>query len=156
MKQSHSSSGSHPLLHLPKGVERRTNLQSVVTCEEAAISKAIPLTNELKSLFLSTSVGYVLAHTTGDRLIKLRLIKQLLGVDQAHLASLAELASFGMEPGTVCPFLETTLDLVSIIDKPLLQLDRVSTNDGTRYGALFFSPVMLLGNPHARIAEFSV
>jgi hypothetical protein len=74
----------------------------VVTCEEAAAAKCIPLENELKTLILRTSRGYIALNLPGDSAADLRSVKAALEVEQACLASLDELKALGMSPGTVC------------------------------------------------------
>jgi len=49
--------------------------ESVVSCEDAAEARGIPLTNELKTLVLRTSVGFVAAHLPGDGILSLRKVK---------------------------------------------------------------------------------
>jgi prolyl-tRNA editing enzyme YbaK/EbsC (Cys-tRNA(Pro) deacylase) len=115
--------------------------------------KGIPLCNELKSLVLRTSDGLRLCHVRGDASLALRKVKKALEVREAHLASTLDLAELGVEPGTVSPFLDTLRSLPSIIDPSLMDLEYVSTNDGTRFGALYFAPVQLTLLPNEHLLQ---
>lgn len=124
---------------MPEGVKRKPNPYPVTTCLQASRMKGIPLSNELKSLVLRTTAGLWLCHLRADATLILRQVKVALKVNEAFMASTLELAELGVEPGTVCPFLDTLRILPSIIDPSLMTLEYISTNDGTRFGSLFFS-----------------
>ena len=134
----------------------RRHHKPVTTCEQAAALKKIPLAQELKTLVIRTTDGLVLCHLPGNRRLSLRKVKQLLHADEAHLASTIELASLGAEPGTVCPLLPVLRALPAILDPAVLEFPSVSTNDGTRFGAVFFAPALLLDNPAIRVADCTI
>ena len=64
--------------------------ERVVSCEEAADAKGVPLHHELKSLLLICDHGYALAHLHGDRRLSLRAVKDAMGTRQARLAAQSE------------------------------------------------------------------
>lgn len=117
---------------------------SVVSCEDAANAKGIPLKHELKSLVLDTDRELVIAHMPGDRQISLRAAKRALGAAQASLASVERLTGIGVSPGTVTPFLGPLWALYQLIDPSLLSLSWVSTNAGDRSKYIVFDPILLL------------
>ena len=45
---------------------------TVISCEDAANAKGIPLRNELKSLILKTDNGFCILNLTGDRFANLK------------------------------------------------------------------------------------
>lgn len=146
---------SEPLT-FPPGVTHRRHQRPVTTCEQAAALKGIPLAHELKTLVVRTGKGLVLCHLPGDRQLSLRKVKRLLHAEEAHLATTIELASLDVEPGTVCPFRPALQALPAFLDPSVLDYPAVSTNDGTRLGAVFFAPALLLDNPAVRVADCTI
>ena len=128
--------------------------REVVSCEEASLAKGIPLTNELKSLVLTTNKGYYVVHIPGDMMVDLRKIKNYLTVNEAFLASKDDLKKLGVQPGTVSPFVEAIWNLPHLISSDLLLLDFVSTNIGELNKFMNFPPSELLENPCIRIGNF--
>jgi prolyl-tRNA editing enzyme YbaK/EbsC (Cys-tRNA(Pro) deacylase) len=126
----------------------------VVSCEEAAAAKCIPLENELKTLILETSRGYVALNLPGDSEADLRSVKAALEVEQAHLASPDELKALGLSPGTVCAVRKPVWDLPLLISRRLLRLAFVSTNNGTLRGFFKFEPSTLLTAQSVMIGDF--
>lgn len=126
----------------------------VVSCQEAATAKGIPLTNELKSTVLQTSMGIVCIHTTGNARISLRAVKEALAVKEAYLASYEELNSLGLSPGTVSAVLEPVWSLPHLISRRLLNQKYVSTNNGTLQGYFKFDPKILLSTSINKIGDF--
>ncbi len=118
--------------------------RDVVTCEEAASAKHIPLANELKTLLLRTSNGLMALHLRGDRRASLRAVKAVLPVKQAYLAEDSDLAELGLAPGTVCAVLDPIWKLPHLISRSVLDLKWVSTNSGTQNSFFRFSPRILL------------
>ena len=102
----------------------------VITCQEAAKAKGIPLENELKSLIITTSNGLYLLHIPGNKNADWRKVKKHLGVKEACLASKEILTSLGVSPGRVCPFANDLWNLPQLITTELLQINRVTTNNG--------------------------
>ncbi len=125
----------------------------VVSCQEAASAKDIPLSNELKSTVLQTSMGIVCIHTSGNVRISLRAVKEALAVKEAYLASYEELNSLGLSPGTVSAVLEPVWSLPHLISRRLLSHKYVSTNNGTLQGYFKFDPKILLSSPNNKIAD---
>lgn len=117
---------------------------NVVTCEEASRAKGLPLSSELKSLIVTTSLGNVIVHVPGDREVSLRSIKDGLKVEEAHLASEDTLSEVGVRPGTVCPILEPCWSLPHLVDERVLSSDIVTTNNGSLNGYFVFDPTVLL------------
>ena len=126
----------------------------VVTCQEAASAKGIPLANELKSLILSTQKGFVALHLPGDAQAALRAVKDALEVREACLATPQEVRALGLSPGTVCAVKDPTWSLPHLISRRVLTLDMVSTNNGTRRGFYRFHPAILMEAESVMIGEF--
>jgi len=123
----------------------------VVSCAQAAKSKKIPEANELKTLILWTCGGFVAVHICGDRLANLKEIKNFLKCKQASLASPEQL----LAPGKICPLLNPTWAMKHLISKQVLNLKKVSTNDGTREGYIVFNPRILLLADNYKTGLFS-
>jgi prolyl-tRNA editing enzyme YbaK/EbsC (Cys-tRNA(Pro) deacylase) len=130
--------------------------QEVVTCDEAAASKGIPIENELKTLILTTSQGLQALHVRGDKHASFRKVKKFLRVKQAFMASKDDLRQMGLLPGMVCPILEPVWNLRHLIDAKVLELKFVSTNNGTRSQYFVFPPHILLTADSVSIGEFDV
>ncbi|MBK8256215.1 MAG: nucleotide-binding protein [Polyangiaceae bacterium] len=128
--------------------------QPVVTCEQAAAAKGIPLANELKTLILSTQKGFLALHLPGDAPASLRSVKNALEVDQARLASDKDLRTFGLMPGTVCAVKDPVWSMPHLISRRLLKMDFVSTNNGTHRGFYRFHPSILLEAKSVMIGQF--
>jgi prolyl-tRNA editing enzyme YbaK/EbsC (Cys-tRNA(Pro) deacylase) len=118
--------------------------KDVVTCQEAAEAKNIPLKHELKTLILKTSRGLVALNLRGDQDASLRRVKEVLRCQEAYLAETGDLVRLNLSQGTVCPILEPTWSLPQLIDFDLLALEYVSTNNGTYRGYFKFDPKLLL------------
>jgi prolyl-tRNA editing enzyme YbaK/EbsC (Cys-tRNA(Pro) deacylase) len=144
-----------PSLAPKKNLEVIVLDHDVIGCEDAALAKQIPLKCELKTLVLDTSLGLVLAHTTGDKRISLRKIKRALQCDQAFLAAPATMESMNLHKGAICPLLEPLWSFLHLIDSSVLALEFVSTNYGTLNKYIKFSPKFLLEAPAQRVGEFS-
>jgi prolyl-tRNA editing enzyme YbaK/EbsC (Cys-tRNA(Pro) deacylase) len=128
--------------------------EAVVTCEEAAAAKCIPLENELKTLVLATSRGYVALNLPGASLADFRAVKTALEVEQACLAPPDELEALGLSPGTVCAVKRPVWGMPFLISRRLLQLPFVSTNDGTLRGFYKFDPALLLEARSVMLGDF--
>ncbi|HPQ67978.1 MAG TPA: nucleotide-binding protein [bacterium] len=118
--------------------------EPVVSCEEAAAAKNIPLENELKTLILKTQIGTIALHLPGNKEASLRSIKNVLEVKDVSLASLEDLKSLGLSPGTVCAVKDPVWSMRHMISKQLLRKKFVSTNNGTLQGYYRFDPKILL------------
>jgi prolyl-tRNA editing enzyme YbaK/EbsC (Cys-tRNA(Pro) deacylase) len=112
----------------------------VITCEEAAQARAIPLAQELKTLLLQTRRGIVAAHLPGDGTLSLRKVKARLETAEAYLSDPEDLLALGLSAGTVCAILEPVWSMPHLISRRLLGLGTVMTNDGTRTGFFEFDP----------------
>ena len=126
----------------------------VVTCMEAAQAKGIPLENELKTLLLDTSNGFVAIELPGDAMASLKKIKDFLEVKKAHLADPKTLAELGLEPGTVSAVSPPIWSMHHLVSKRLLNLDEVSTNSGNKTGYYRFEPSLLLKAKKVNIGDF--
>lgn len=148
--------------HLPKEVSdcnilMYSNLEyEVFTCKEAADIKKIPLKNELKTMILTTTKGYVAVHLRGDMKVNLREVKNILNCKEAYLCSLKELEEMGLSVGTVNPFNEYVWYMHHLISKDILSMKYVSTNNGTRKGYYLFSPKVLLLTKKHYLGKFSL
>jgi prolyl-tRNA editing enzyme YbaK/EbsC (Cys-tRNA(Pro) deacylase) len=116
---------------------------SVVTCEEAARARGVPLAQELKTLLLQTHHGIVAAHLPGDGVLSLRKVKARLETAQAYLADPEELQQLGLTPGTVSAVLDPIWSMPHLISRRLLSMSKVTTNNGTLTGYFEFDPAVL-------------
>lgn len=116
----------------------------VVHCKEAANAKGISLENELKTLLLTTPKGFVALHLPGDAEASLRKVKNALETREASMASLEQLATLGLRPGTVCAIKDPIWSLPHLISKRVLQADTISTNSGTQRAFIDFTQVSFL------------
>lgn len=127
----------------------------VVSCEEAAAAKGIPLVNELKSLVLETSKGLCIVHIPGNKCLDLRKVKTFLNTDEACLASKEVLTALGVQPGTVTPFSNNIWDLKQLVSEEILSFKFISTNNGRLDEYIIFSPTLLLKIPNIYIGNFN-
>jgi len=128
--------------------------KDVISCAEAAEARNVPLENELKTLILSTSNGYVAVHIPGDGEISLRSIKNALSVKKAFIAPPEEIFKMELSAGTVSAVLEPVWSLPHLISKRVLTQDFVTTNNGTRSQYFKFDPVELLDSLDYLIGQF--
>jgi prolyl-tRNA editing enzyme YbaK/EbsC (Cys-tRNA(Pro) deacylase) len=126
----------------------------VITCEEAAKAKGIPLENELKTLVITTGARTYALHLPGDKKASLRKVKQFLGTEQACLISPRDLAEMGLSPGTVSPVIDPVWSLSHLVSARILDLPYVSTNGGTRREYFKFDPKILLNAREVAVGEF--
>jgi prolyl-tRNA editing enzyme YbaK/EbsC (Cys-tRNA(Pro) deacylase) len=129
--------------------------KEVVTCEEAAVAKGIPLKNELKTLIIQTSDGLYALHLPGNRQASLRAVKNFLNVDESYLLDEDELGELHLMPGTVSPMVDIVWNLPHLVSQEVLNRNFVSTNDGTRSGYVIFKPQILLSAMNVKIGKFS-
>lgn len=115
----------------------------VITCEEAAQARGVPLANELKTLVLQTQNGMVAAHLPGDGTLSLRKVKSRLETAEAYLVDPEDLFDIGLSAGTVSAVLEPVWSMPHLISRRLLVIGKVTTNDGTRTGYFEFDPAIL-------------
>jgi prolyl-tRNA editing enzyme YbaK/EbsC (Cys-tRNA(Pro) deacylase) len=115
----------------------------VVSCEEAARARNIPLAQELKTLLLNTDNGLVAAHLPGDGVLHLRKVKARLASSQVYLADPEDLLKLGLSPGTVSAVLDPVWSLPHLVSRRLLHLPTVMTNNGTLTAYFEFAPSVL-------------
>jgi hypothetical protein len=77
-------------------------------------------------------------------MISLRRVKDVLETEQAKLASPETLSDIGLSPGTVSAILEPVWSLPHLIDRAVLALEFVTTNNRTKTGYFRFDPKVLL------------
>jgi prolyl-tRNA editing enzyme YbaK/EbsC (Cys-tRNA(Pro) deacylase) len=128
----------------------------VISCEDAAAARSVPLKNEIKTLILETSTGLIAAHLRGDNMISLRSVKDVLQTEQAKLASPGTLRDIGLSPGTVSAVLEPVWSLPNLIDRAVVALEFVTTNNRTTTGYFRFNPKVLLAAPSCTLADISI
>jgi prolyl-tRNA editing enzyme YbaK/EbsC (Cys-tRNA(Pro) deacylase) len=126
----------------------------VVSCEEAAKAKGIALDNELKTLILATTKGFVALHLLGDGEASLRAVKSAIDAKQASLAPVTDLAALGVQPGTVCAVKDPVWSMPHLVTRRVLSKDFVSTNNGTHRGFYRFHPTVLLEADSVMIGDF--
>ncbi len=122
----------------------RSTSSDVVTCEEATIARGIPLRNELKTLIIETTRGLFAIHLPGNERLSLRRLKRILEVDEARLAGPSILQGLGIVSGAVSAVLEPVWSLPHLIDRSVVGLNFVATNNGTLRGYFRFDPRILL------------
>ena len=138
-----------------EGMDARWLTQPVVTCEEAAAARCVPLMNELKTLILETSYGLVAAHLPGANTLSLRLVKDLLEAEEARLASRKILKDLGLAAGTVCAILNPVWSLPHLVCSEVVLLDFVTTNNGSLTGYFSFDPRILMQAESVQLAKLS-
>lgn len=126
----------------------------VITCEEAALARKIPLANELKTLLLRTHSGIVAAHLPGDGILSLRKVKDRLEASEAYLADPEDLLGLALSAGTVCAVLDPVWSMPHLISRRLLNLSTVMTNNGTRTGYFEFRPAILTEAVNVIVDDF--
>jgi prolyl-tRNA editing enzyme YbaK/EbsC (Cys-tRNA(Pro) deacylase) len=126
----------------------------VITCEEAAQARGIPLSQELKTLVLRTSGGFIAVHLPGDGILSLRKVKERLEAAEAYLADPEDLLELDLSAGTVSAVLEPVWSLPHLISRRLLSMSTVMTNNGTRTGYYEFSPTLLAEAAEVIVDEF--
>jgi prolyl-tRNA editing enzyme YbaK/EbsC (Cys-tRNA(Pro) deacylase) len=126
----------------------------VVSCEQAAAAKRIPLANELKTIIVDTSLGIRAVHVPGNKRVSLRAVKRALACNQAFIAPPECLQRLGLKPGTVCPVLNPVWAMTHLISKAVLDLTFVSTNNGRLSEYLLFPPGLLLGARRVLVGTF--
>lgn len=128
--------------------------KEVITCEEAAAARGIPLANELKTLILRTHDGLVAAHLPGDGVLSLRKVKDRLETAEAYLADPEDLLEIGLSAGTVSAVLDPVWRLPHLVSRRVLDLTEVMTNNGTRTGYFAFDPALLVEAADVVVGDF--
>ena len=128
--------------------------KEVISLEEAAKARGVPLPNELKTTILSTTNGYVAVHLPGDGQISLRAIKNALEVQVALIATAEELYQLELSNGTVSAVLEPVWSMPHLFSKRVLTFDFVTTNNGTRSQYFKFDPIELLNASSYLLGQF--
>lgn len=126
----------------------------VVSCEEAAEAKNIPLNQELKSLILRTTSGLVALHLPGDSQASLRKVKNALDVEEAHMADLEDIESLGLEPGTISAVSTPVWEMPHLISKRVLSFEFVSTNARSKKEFVNFPPSLLMEAESVMLGDF--
>ncbi len=133
---------------------QRSLSEPVVTCDEAAHARGIPLANELKTLVLQTSEGLVAAHLPGDGILSLRKVKDRLESAEAYLADPEDILKLGLSAGTVSAVLDPVWSMPHLISRRLLNFPEVMTNNGTRIGFFAFDPAVLTEAKDVVVGDF--
>ena len=139
------------------GLDMRTyNLDyPVISCDDAAKARGIPLANELKSLVLDTSKGHYVVHLPADGKVDLRRIKNFLDVDEAFILDPELLVTdYDLSRGRICAVLDPIWSLPHLVSKRLLTLKEVYTNNKTRIGYFKFSPKVLMQAENTALGDF--
>lgn len=128
--------------------------KEVVTCEEAAAARGLPLEHELKSIILSTRVANVAVHLPANRRLYSKAVKSALGTRRIRFATPDELHVLGLRSGQVNPG-NTGFCARNLICRTLLELPFVTTNAGQFTLGVAFDPLDLLTLPATIVGEFS-
>lgn len=134
-------------------METRDLAKPVVSCDEAAAARGIPLENELKTLLLKTQNGFVAAHLPGNGMLSLRKIKNRLELAEAYLADPEDLLAMGLSAGTVSAVLDPVWSMPHLVSRRLLDMREVMTNNGTRTGYFAFDPAILVEAKDVIVAD---
>jgi prolyl-tRNA editing enzyme YbaK/EbsC (Cys-tRNA(Pro) deacylase) len=127
----------------------------VISCEEAAKARGIPLVNELKSIVLETSKGRYVVHLPADGQVDLRRVKNFLDVKEAYILDPELLVTdYDLSPGRICAILEPIWSLPHLVSKRVLTLKEIYTNNKTRIGYFKFSPNILMHAENADLGDF--
>lgn len=135
-------------------LQQRILSAEVISCQQAADARGIPLTNELKTLILQTSEGLVAAHLPGDGVLSLRKVKERLEAAEAYLADPEDLLAIGLSAGTVSAVLDPVWSMPHLVSRRLLDLTEVMTNNGTRTGYFAFDPALLVEARSVVVGDF--
>jgi hypothetical protein len=126
----------------------------VISCTEAACAKNIALENELKSLILESPIGFFVVNLRGDTYCSLRKVKSFLKISDVKLSSKSNLAELNLLRGAICVLLPPVWKMTQLLDRTVLDLDFVSTNNGTKSGYFIFRPDILLKAESVYISDF--
>ncbi|GHU73998.1 hypothetical protein FACS189413_18680 [Bacteroidia bacterium] len=126
----------------------------VVSCEEAATARKVPLGNELKTLILQTPSGLVAVHLPADGELNLRAIKNTLYIKDVKIAAPEDIAKIGLVSGTVSAVLEPVWSMPHLISKRALSKSYVTTNNKTKIGYFKFDPIVLLDATSSIVGNF--
>jgi prolyl-tRNA editing enzyme YbaK/EbsC (Cys-tRNA(Pro) deacylase) len=123
------------------------------TAEAAAAAVGSRLEQIVKSLVFVCDDAYVLAMVPGDRRADEARIAEAVGAEQVRIAGAREVVeATGFEPGGVAPFPLAAVDEV-LIERTLLQHDRVWIGAGTPAHMAGLAPAELQGLSDARAAD---
>lgn len=127
--------------------------QAVVTCEDAARARGIPLRQELKTLMLFANQQLTAVHLSGaDRLIR-RAVRRTVHAHDIRFVRVDELRLWDLEPGTINPW-SVPADTVHLVCLRALAIPVLATNDRTLTGSYFFSSSVLRELPGVEIGVF--
>jgi prolyl-tRNA editing enzyme YbaK/EbsC (Cys-tRNA(Pro) deacylase) len=140
----------------PPGEKMKTYALSheVVTCEEAANARNIPLANELKTLILKAPSGFIAVHLPGDGELSLRAVKNQLEIKNVKIADPEQILKIGLQSGTVSAVLNPVWNMTHLVSKRVLSLAFVMTNNGTTTGYFKFDPIIILDANSTIIGNF--
>ncbi len=62
----------------------------------------------------------------------------------------------GLTPGTVCPFTKPVVDMPQLLSASVLDLEFITTNNGTPHGYFVFDPHLLLRVPQIQLGDFEL
>jgi hypothetical protein len=125
----------------------------VLSCQEAARARGVPLEQELKTLILSVSTFAVAAHITGDKRLNLRAVKQLFHVRDVRFLSRAILGIHGLAAGTVNPW-NVNFCRYNLLCRTVLERPQMTTNNSSLCEGVFFDPHDLLSLPSLVLGLF--
>jgi prolyl-tRNA editing enzyme YbaK/EbsC (Cys-tRNA(Pro) deacylase) len=128
--------------------------KKVVTCEEAADARNVPLENELKTIVMATPVGDIAVHLPANRRLHSGRVKSALGTRRIRFATGEELRAFGLQSGLVNPG-NTGFCCRHLACHTLFDLEFVTTNAGHFTHGVAFDPTDLLTLPEITVGEFS-
>ncbi|MBK6346935.1 MAG: hypothetical protein IPF68_13550 [Bacteroidales bacterium] len=103
---------------------------------------------------LLTPSGFIATHLPADGEMSLRAVKNELEIKNIRVADPEQIASIGLQSGTVSAVLNPVWEMPHIISKRLLSLDYVMTNNGTKTGYFKFDPVIMLNANSTIIGNF--
>jgi Ala-tRNA(Pro) deacylase len=129
-----------------KGVEHEIIEHSrTVTALSEALESKVPAANMAKPVLLSEADTYVLAVVPASSRLDLERTRELIGREGLRLATETELAVLGpnVEVGAL-PILGPDVPATELVDKRLLEHERIICSAGDHHHAVSFPPGALL------------
>ncbi|MGL1886699.1 MAG: YbaK/EbsC family protein [Reichenbachiella sp.] len=121
-------------------------------CIESAEARGVELERELKHLVIQSDTSRFMIHIQAHKKVSFPLLKKITNCKNMELADLSEL---NIRKGEVSPFRSEFWDMPHIIDSSVLELEWMTTNDGTRTGFIRFNPMVLLRAPSVVIESIA-
>lgn len=127
--------------------------EKIITAEEAARIRDVPLGSGVKAMIVKASNGFFLVLISGDRKIDFEKLKGKIG--KSKLASQEDVFRVtGCEVGSVHPF-GSLFGLPVLMDQHILDNDTVHFSAGTHEASISMSPKDMVKVIEPEISDFS-